>query len=202
MFHHRVSLYVSCLLVTALLLGSGNSAEAKIQYTDITDTAVWSENNNLEIKFLAEEERQFNMKYDFYDNDDHFTIVTNTESSYSPWVAGGFYATAYDFDDDIPGDLSGGGGTKNLVVVHNDDPIGDWENGSLYYLGVSFKLDSQTHYGWIAAQYDRNANKLFISGYAYETEVDTPIKAGATPEPTTLTLLGFGALALRRRKRN
>ncbi len=52
------------------------------------------------------------------------------------------------------------------------------------YLGVRFQLNSQTHYGWIRLTVTTNVKsgkpslEATITGYAYETVANKPIKAG------------------------
>jgi hypothetical protein len=82
------------------------------------------------------------------------------------------------------------------------------------YLGFSFKIHGNTHYGWarISMGSARGRLKAVLLGYAYETIADKPIIAGATsgpddaepaalftmpiPEPATLGALAMGAPGL------
>jgi hypothetical protein len=70
---------------------------------------------------------------------------------------------------------SGGGG----MSAH-----GNWVNVSDRYLGVKFKIDGTNHYGWVRFTVKVLKQGLRIraelTGYAYETDVDKPIVAGAT----------------------
>lgn len=73
------------------------------------------------------------------------------------------------------------------------------------YAGLQFQIDGQTHYGWARVGAPiAGLNGGWIYEYAYETRPDTPIFAGAVPEPSTWALLvGGGALMVWfRRKRN
>jgi hypothetical protein len=65
---------------------------------------------------------------------------------------------------------------------------GPWTgNANTAYLGARFFIDGETHYGWVrltvntAIEFDMRAT---ITAYAYETESDKAIYAGATGEPT------------------
>lgn len=69
------------------------------------------------------------------------------------------------------------------------------------YMGISFSVDNSIHYGWIHMSHDENLSSpnnfyLFVDGWAWETEADTPIVTGAIPEPSSGVLVVFGALSL------
>ncbi|MFT7172261.1 MAG: hypothetical protein ACI9NQ_000470 [Paracoccaceae bacterium] len=77
------------------------------------------------------------------------------------------------------------------------------------YIGVELEIEGNTHYGWV--EYvgfsntkfvaNRNIPGGFINSWAYESEPDTPIAAGAIPEPSALSLFLLGGLlALHRRR--
>jgi hypothetical protein len=101
---------------------------------------------------------------------------------------------------------SGGGG----MSAH-----GNWVNVTDRYLGVKFKIKGTNHYGWVRFTVKVLKQGLHIraelTGYAYETDVDKPIVAGATsgsegeekPEaiaapgaPVSVKDAGLGVLAL------
>jgi hypothetical protein len=72
---------------------------------------------------------------------------------------------------------------------------GNWGSQS-GYLGFQFQLgDLTTHYGW--AQLDLSGfgsvGSAVLVDWAYESTADTPISAGAVPEPASLALLALGA---------
>jgi hypothetical protein len=73
-------------------------------------------------------------------------------------------------------------------------------DGQQGYIGVQFTIDSNTHYGWMAATV--SDNRLILSRWGYNDVANEPIKAGDTiPEPGTLAFLAAGAgclMALRR----
>lgn len=68
--------------------------------------------------------------------------------------------------------------------------FGSWLNATSRFLGFSFELHGQYHYGW-ARLTVRSREKYhltaFISDFAYETEPNTPIKAGATNDEDSAT---------------
>lgn len=84
--------------------------------------------------------------------------------------------------------------------------IGD---GQREFMGVEFDLSGNTHYGWVDVMWNPNATRFDAYAWGYETDPDTPIRAGDTgdviPEPGTLAMFAMGALAaavaLRRRKK-
>jgi hypothetical protein len=65
--------------------------------------------------------------------------------------------------------------------VHNY--YGLWNDVENRFLGVSFSLDGETHYGWI--RMNVNLGKVLdiraiVTGYAYESVANAPIRAGQT----------------------
>jgi hypothetical protein len=67
------------------------------------------------------------------------------------------------------------------------------------YIGVQLNLADGIHYGWVSFQTtDQDVGNLagIIDGYGYETDVNTAISAGATPEPSSLALLAIGAAGI------
>jgi hypothetical protein len=60
--------------------------------------------------------------------------------------------------------------------------FGSWAySGTSKYLGIRFQVDGQTHYGWarltVKFGYFSYIDAL-LTGYAYETQADKPIRAG------------------------
>ncbi len=88
-------------------------------------------------------------------------------------------------------------------------PGGDFY-GQTAFMGIHFQIGSDWHYGWVRIRGGRYGDELiriapsWILDWAYETRPDTPIFAGAVPEPSTFALLvGGGVLMVWfRRKRN
>jgi hypothetical protein len=94
---------------------------------------------------------------------------------------------------------------------------GYWFNVRDGYIGLSFKIDGQIHYGWARFNVLTKSQGFrilaILTGYAYETQPDTPIIAGDTgsaadeegqsgpmsgfPQPAaTLAALSLGAPGL------
>jgi hypothetical protein len=71
------------------------------------------------------------------------------------------------------------------------------------YVGVHFEIEGQTHYGWIDLENATLGGGAGFKayGWAYETEPNTPIAAGAVPEPQVPVFLACGAFALSSRSR-
>jgi hypothetical protein len=100
----------------------------------------------------------------------------------------------------------GGGGSEH----------GNWINVTNAYLGLAFQIDGRTHFGWARFTVKVTTHgyriKADLTGYAYETEPDTPIIAGKTSgaeveekpealgapgvEPATLGRLAMGSPGL------
>jgi len=70
---------------------------------------------------------------------------------------------------------------------------GQWRNVSNRYLGLKFKIDNKTHYGWarLSVKFKLYQITATLTGYAYETTPDEGILAGQTtsgelpPQPAT-----------------
>jgi hypothetical protein len=63
---------------------------------------------------------------------------------------------------------------------------GPWLRASSRYLGLEFQINGETHYGWarLSVKWNHREHLLSIgrTGFAYETEPNTPILAGQTKE--------------------
>ena len=59
---------------------------------------------------------------------------------------------------------------------------GYWLHVDHGYLGLAFEIGGAIHYGWARLELQTNGFKIrtLLTGYAYETEADTPITAGDT----------------------
>jgi hypothetical protein len=112
------------------------------------------------------------------------------------------------------------GNVSNQLIDEDYDDNGSFESytgnftadnivGNTEYMGVKFHLNDNQfddlHYGWIGLDIQNAADLTgVVTGYAYETDADGPITAGAgVPEPSALALLAMGAagLAMRRKQR-
>jgi hypothetical protein len=76
------------------------------------------------------------------------------------------------------------------------------------YIGVELEIEGNIHYGWVHYIGFSNPNVVsgrdpggFINSWAYESEPNTPIVAGAIPEPSSIILAFMSGTILLRRKR-
>ena len=64
------------------------------------------------------------------------------------------------------------------------------------YIGIEFEIDPASRYGWIEVQGHWSYPYAMVLGWAYESTPNTPILAGAIPEPSTFMLLGISSLVV------
>lgn len=110
----------------------------------------------------------------------------------------GAYQDGYNYD------WTPGFGTMVAINSITDPPLiyGYW-GSNRDFLGVRFKIEGQTHYGWIQMHLPATEGAGFIEGFAYETEANKAIIAGI-PEPSISLLAVMSSttfLLHRRRKR-
>jgi hypothetical protein len=67
---------------------------------------------------------------------------------------------------------------------------GPWANVQHRYLGLRFKINGQTHYGWARLSAEISELKIVptLTGYAYETIPNKSIIAGATKGPDDISV--------------
>lgn len=117
------------------------------------------------------------------------------------------YAISFDAGSSIEATLADSdhvwSGGESLLFYHGS--VGGSPNyGGPFgsgYLGVSFNVDGNSHYGWVQMTHNIDAESpedeyLYVHSWAWESDPDTPIVTGAIPEPATGTLTVIGALAL------
>jgi len=79
------------------------------------------------------------------------------------------------------------GGTERMVTYGNSStPSGSWINVSNRYLGIKFKIEGKTHYGWARLNVQIQSPLTItatLTGYAYETVHNKTIIAGKTKGP-------------------
>jgi PEP-CTERM motif len=108
--------------------------------------------------------------------------------------------------------LNPGNSTDNEGMFYenanNNGVAGQWSNSQITdgYVGIELNLGGGTDYGWIEFQDNPIASSpaLTLEGWAYDTTSGEGIVAGAVPEPSTIAVLGIGALgfaaSLRKRR--
>ena len=101
-----------------------------------------------------------------------------------------------------PDSRSWNAGIAGLLGCREIGCIGLWTLGGTNYVGVEFELETGTHYGWIAIEMQALFGGGHLLSYAYESEPNTAIIAGAIPEPSTTLLIGTGTALLWRRRVN
>ncbi|MEM1228034.1 MAG: PEP-CTERM sorting domain-containing protein [Planctomycetota bacterium] len=90
-----------------------------------------------------------------------------------------------------------------------DNSVSDpfkWEPGDSGFVGLQLSINGQTHYGWAGLDLGSTIGSQTLTSFAYETDPNTPILAGAVtavPEPSSLALTGavVGLIAVRRGRR-
>jgi hypothetical protein len=67
---------------------------------------------------------------------------------------------------------------------------GQWLYAKHRYLGLQFVINGQVHYGWARLNVTLKHGQIaaILTGYAYETEPNTPIITGKTKGPDVITL--------------
>jgi hypothetical protein len=93
---------------------------------------------------------------------------------------------------------------------------GPWKDQINKYLGLKFVVGGEFHYGWVRMTVTHDLKLTAVTGFAYETEPNKPIRAGKESgsdeesaseplpsgseisEPATLGMLALGWPALRR----
>jgi len=95
-------------------------------------------------------------------------------------------------------DSNSGSGTPEEWFGNNDYGgfiliLSTGRTGEFYndrgFVGLKFDADDGIHYGWIDVEGIQSSPTIQIRGWAYETEPNKAIAAGAIPEPSSISLL-------------
>jgi hypothetical protein len=83
-----------------------------------------------------------------------------------------------------------------MCTTHYGRPHGPWCHATTRYLGLSFMIEGQEHYGWARLKVISHFQEV-LTGYAYETIPNKPIIAGKRhgKDEGTLGRLAQGASA-------
>jgi hypothetical protein len=81
-----------------------------------------------------------------------------------------------------PGNFPNG---RVVEDVNQSSSVGYWGNVANHYVGLKFKINGQTHYGWMRMNLEVKVQKppflrVRVTGYAYETVPNQRIVAGQT----------------------
>ena len=89
-------------------------------------------------------------------------------------------------------------GAELILAFSSFTPQGQFGNAGEGFIGVEFNIGADTHYGWVRVENRVGApgQMYTLVDYAYEDTPNTPIDAGAIPEPGSLGLLALGAVGL------
>ena len=159
-----------------------------------------------------------------HDGIDDFNIVTNGGGMNIEAISTNEIACGFIFGFPEVGGFAQTIHTGSIIGAHQDGYNYDWTPGFgamvgingitlpplIYgywgsnrdYLGLRFKIDGQTHYGWIQMHLPATEGAGFVEGFAYETVPNMPIIAGI-PEPSAPLLIVMGATTcLLNRRRN
>jgi hypothetical protein len=111
--------------------------------------------------------------------DAHKNAVIGIDKRYAePLEEGAVIGTSADFK----GGVRSMAHNRVLDAAHKNYRLGPWNDVQNRYLGVSFKIGDETHYGWIRMSVIDPSFPLevVITGYAYETEPNKALRAGQT----------------------
>lgn len=93
-------------------------------------------------------------------------------------------------------------GTLAILLGQQSSENGNFVGQTNGYIGFDMVIAGANYYGWMyvsAPNQDGLAGDAGMYGtitqWAYESSPNTPITVGAVPEPSTLALMGIGALA-------
>lgn len=87
------------------------------------------------------------------------------------------------------------GGASTIVACANIGCLGYFQGSTDAYAGVRLESGGNYYYGWLHIQnFGLNFGK--ISEWAYESNPNTSIFAGAVPEPSTWALFAVGSLVI------
>ena len=90
-------------------------------------------------------------------------------------------------------DRNSSGGSATIVASSTIGSLGYFQGNTDAYAGVRLSMGAGFYYVWIHIQ-NIGLNVGQISDWAYESNPNTPVFAGAVPEPSTWPLISAGAI--------
>ena len=132
-----------------------------------------------------------------------FNLLAGTRIlGYNYGLSGDLFASSHLGENDeigSEGQIWDTGGYHSIVTMYvpmSDQSIPSVPNYSNhYYIGLEITMDNQPHYGWLSIHAPDNPdNRALVSGWAYESMPNTPLTAGAIPEPSSVVLFTIGAI--------
>lgn len=97
------------------------------------------------------------------------------------------------------GAANGVAGTLNYTSCYNGIGSSNWCGVVDKYLGLRFKIGTDTHYGWVRLDVDAAGMNWTLKDYAYNTVPNEPINAGQTLSTNEFALNGVRVIALNNR---
>lgn len=194
-----------------LVLQAVSTAEAQVVYTNPMDATVTASGTT--IWFDVDGDAGGNaVRSDYFAGSDFAIYLQNSTSA--PYALGnnpdrfftqsaGFFATAVRY---TAGDFIDGSTVANFAgFLHSGANANDWDAGDTGFLGLRLSTGAD-HFGWAQITYGLDGS-LTLHDFAYELSPNTPIQAGAVPEPAATAaiaglLAGSAALYYRRRRAN
>jgi hypothetical protein len=192
-----------------LLAGSavaGITAEAQIQYTDLTPDVVLNLGNTYSLDLNNDMVNDFTLGVQAINtSSSNINVVGNAAGLFTeganevmaqqgttfavPYITAlnandlispaGAFMTATASSSGIPG-LIRFSGTVDLGFGPIPQNIGNFSNNNQRFIGFKFSIGTNTHYGWARISVPNNASTMTIYDYAYNTAPNQPINAGAT----------------------
>lgn len=183
-----------------------SEAEAAIVYSGVQDIAI-NLGNFLNLNLDGDVYQDIKLKnYNFFGGPYQGATVNYFPGKLVGFSSGINYATAL-ADGALIGSSTLGPGFAGSLAYGTVNTNAQFNLVSGAFIGLSFPISGQTHYGWVRVTINNAAGLFTVNDWAYESTPGTGINAGATsaiPEPASAGLLAAltvgGAVAMRRRR--